>query len=152
MTSMIKQRCDRRLISVYRIKLAAAGVIVTSAWAAAVFLPGRTRYLLAAAFAALSAAAIVFLPPKLYERLGYVRHIDWLLIESGFVTRRTTLIPRSRIRCIALKYGFIESRFGLCTLTLWSGGNAVRLPGLTEDDAMRMKRLLERRDGYRKAG
>ena len=147
MTSMIRQHCDRKLISLYRARIIAAGSAVTVLSGAASALYGRASalFFFPLASAALTAAASLLLPVRFFSGLGYIRHSDWLLVERGLLSRKGTLIPRSRISFIALRSGPIERRLGICTLVLSAGGKTVRLPGLNLSEGARMKQLLERR-------
>lgn len=152
---MVKRNCDRKLITLYRLRIILTGTVffLLSSASVLIFFGLRAGPLV---FVTLLSAgtfvpAALLLPEYWYEQLRYTRSRDWLLIEYGSARRRCVMVPRARMQYIAVKRSFLERRLGLCTLVLSSGGSLIRLPGLSPNDAGRMRMLLERRDYYRNA-
>lgn len=72
----------------------------------------------------------------------------WLMREHdasfrhGIVSRRTTTVPFTRVQHVAVTRGGIERALGLATLDLYTAGSGVadlRIPGLTADEAERLR-------------
>lgn len=143
MTSMIAQSCSRKLITLYRIRLLAAGCMTALFAAAAMaFSLPRAAFTLCAAAVCICASAVV-LPRLWYDRLRYTRHGEWLHIERGWLRHSDIVIPRRMLQYITVRRSPLERPMGLCTLVLHTGTCTARLGGLDAQTAQRMRALLE---------
>jgi hypothetical protein len=87
-------------------------------------------------------ATVLLLPARRYRRWGYYQGGKGILIASGLLVRRETIVPYDRVQHIDVSRGPIERSFGVSTLTLHTAGSynsTVDLPGLALEDANRMR-------------
>jgi len=81
------------------------------------------------------------------RRLAYqVREHD-LSLRSGVIRHRVETIPFSRIQHVSVGRGPFERSLGLATLQVSSAGPDIAVPGLSVDDAERIKRTVAERAG-----
>ena len=91
-------------------------------------------------FAAL--LAIVLLPARRYERLGYALGTEELRVARGYFFRIDTIVPFVRVQHIDVGQGPIERRYGLSHLIVHTSGthnSTVTLPGLPAERAAEMR-------------
>lgn len=140
------ERLDPRQKWVIRLRTALIGIVPAVALAAADLvlateIPWQYGLLsLAAAFLYLTIVALF--PGRRYRRWGYRMGRDAIRIVSGWIFRRDTVVPFARVQHIDVSRGPIERLFGVATLILHTAGSynsTVALPGLTLDDANRMR-------------
>jgi uncharacterized protein len=89
--------------------------------------------------------AAILLPARRFRSWGYAMTDDELHIQSGIWTRARTVVPFGRVQHIDVSQGPVERRFGLGRLVLHTAGtlgSAVSLPGLTHEDAERMRDII----------
>lgn len=58
-----------------------------------------------------------------------------LLVRRGFLSRQTTLVPRSKVQSVHLVQGPLQRRFGVWQVHVWVAGGALVTPEIGEDDA-----------------
>lgn len=135
-----------RQVTLLRIRFAIAGAVL-----AALLLVGE----LVAAEAnplpfgtALGAGLVLILigvwrmPMRRYAAWGYRMEEDELAVRHGLLVRALSLVPFGRVQHIDLAQGPLERALGLATLVLNTAGTrgaAVRLPGLAQADAERIR-------------
>lgn len=95
----------------------------------------------AAGFAFLLLTAL--LPGALSGSLRYLRKRERLIIKSGIVAQKTTVLPRAQVQCVTLRRNPVQKLFGVCTLVFSCSGGRVRLPGVSPEDARRLRQLFE---------
>ena len=96
-------------------------------------------------FAALM--AIVLLPARRYERLGYVLGDEELRVARGYFFRIDTIVPFVRVQHIDVGQGPVERRYGLSHLIVHTSGthnSTVTLPGLPSERAAEMRDAIRR--------
>ncbi|MGI9604833.1 MAG: PH domain-containing protein [Acidimicrobiales bacterium] len=82
-----------------------------------------------------------------------LRHIAYQVREHdisfrhGVISRRVETLPFIRVQHARVNRGPIERSFGLATLQVNSAGPDLTIPGLSADDAARMKDLIVERAG-----
>jgi len=94
---------------------------------------------------ALLAWMIVRLPLRRYGARGYSMSGDRLRVVRGLLWRKDTVVPFGRVQHIDVERNPIERRYGLATLVVHTAGThnaSVSLPGLGEDDALRMREAI----------
>ena len=97
-------------------------------------------------FAAL--LAIVLLPARRYERLGYSLGEEELRVARGYFFRTDTIVPFVRVQHIDVGQGPVERRYGLSHLIVHTSGthnSTVTLPGLPAATAAAMRDAIRRR-------
>ncbi len=96
-------------------------------------------------FAAL--IAIVMLPARRYERLGFALGDEDLRVARGYFFRTDTIVPFVRVQHIDVGQGVIERRYGLSHLVVHTSGthnSTVTLPGLPARHAAEMRDVIRR--------
>lgn len=96
-------------------------------------------------FAAL--LAIVLLPARRYERLGYLLGDEELRVARGYFFRTDTIVPFVRVQHIDVGQGVVERRYGLSHLIVHTSGthnSTVTLPGLPAARAAEMRDAIRR--------
>ena len=137
----IKQKCSRKYTMLMRIYIFMLAFIALCA--AAIFGVEGIR---SGAFAAggvcvlLCAAAIA--APVSSGRITYARTGGCISIERGVLVRRRLIINRSDIRYSEISGSPMERRLGICTVTFFTGGGAVKLRGINSDDGRRLNYLF----------
>lgn len=90
----------------------------------------------------LGLAVVAWLPRRRWRAWAYREGDEELDIRHGRLIRVRTLVPFARVQHIDVSEGPVERAFGLATLILHTAGTraaAVPLPGLTRDQADRMR-------------
>jgi membrane protein YdbS with pleckstrin-like domain len=88
---------------------------------------------------------IIRAPLKRYAARGYQMGDDRLRVVRGLMWRKDTVVPFGRVQHIDVERGPIERRYGLATLVVHTAGThnaSVSLPGIGEDDALRMREAI----------
>lgn len=137
----MKQRCSRKyviLMRIYMIMLAfvalcAAVILAVEDIRFGTFVMGGVCVLLCAAAIAL---------PVSSGRITYARTGGCISIERGLLVRRRLIINRSDIRYSEISGSPMERRLGICTVTFFTGGGAVKLHGVNSDDGRRLNYLF----------
>jgi membrane protein YdbS with pleckstrin-like domain len=81
------------------------------------------------------------------RRLAYQLREHDLSLRSGVIRHRVETIPFSRIQHVSVGRGVVERSLGLATLQVSSAGPDITVPGLSTDDAERIKRTVAERAG-----
>jgi membrane protein YdbS with pleckstrin-like domain len=77
---------------------------------------------------------------------GYAEREDDLLVRRGVLVYRLSVVPYGRMQFIDVRAGPLERSFGLATVHMHTAAAAsdARIPGLTRDEAARLRdRLAE---------
>jgi hypothetical protein len=77
-------------------------------------------------------------------RWGYAEEDEELLITSGAFFRRLVVVPYGRMQYVDVQSGPLDQLFGIATVRLHtaSPGTSARIPGLTVDEAGRLRDRL----------
>ena len=137
----MKQKCSRKYIMLMRIDLfllafvalCAAVILAVEGIRLGTFVMGGVCVLLCAAAVA---------APVSSGRITYARTGGCISIERGLLVRRRLIINRSDIRYSEISGSPMERRLGICTVTFFTGGGAVRLRGIYADDGRRLNYLF----------
>jgi uncharacterized protein len=81
-----------------------------------------------------------------YHSWGYAEREDDLLVRRGVMFARLSVVPYGRMQFIDVAAGPLERSFGLATVKMHTAAAATdaRIPGLTRDEAARLRdRLAE---------
>lgn len=83
---------------------------------------------------------------KKYSRRSYLLGDDEIMIRWGNVwSDKSSIIPLSRVQHVDQEQDMIAKRLGLSELTITTAGDDHYIVGLTEEDAMRLRRqIIER--------
>ncbi len=91
---------------------------------------------------------VVFLVPGRWRRWGYAFTDRELHVASGWLTRRHTVVPVSRVQHIDVSQGPLERSAGVATLSLHTAGteqNLVVLPGIRRERAEEIRDVIRSR-------
>ena len=80
-----------------------------------------------------------------HRHTRYLLDDTGLILHRGFLWRRRTIVPRSRVQHTDVSQGPVQRRFGLATLTVHTAGSenaSVSLPGLRHEEALRLRDAL----------
>ena len=155
----------RRLSPRYLTLRLVSGAIGTFVWTAVACLPLGARSIgfipfplwftlaLPAAVAALN-LTLLALTPRRVRAMGYAERADDLLVRSGLLVRRVSVVPYGRMQYVDVTVGPLEGALGLATVRLHTAAAATQavIPGLPEDEAARLREQLSARGEARLAG
>ncbi len=91
---------------------------------------------------------VVFLVPGRWRRWGYAFTDRELHVANGWITKRHTVVPVSRVQHIDISQGPIERSAGVATLSLHTAGterNLVILPGIKRERAEEIRDVIRSR-------
>lgn len=94
--------------------------------------------------AAVFIANMIFLPAS-YHYKGYAFREHDLSYRSGIVCPTVTTVPYSRIQQVSMKQNIVARAFKLYSVEIVNGAqtmSSVRIPGLSEERAMRIKDFI----------
>lgn len=147
---------DPRAVSLWRlsglIRLAIVGAPISVAigvgvaWA----LNPAVGVLLGGVVLVVQAASAVIWPALEYERLRYALREHDVLLQEGVLFRSWSAVPYTRIQHVDTRQGPVERALGLTSLYVYTAsgmGADLRIPGLAEAEAARLRDLLSRRGG-----
>lgn len=80
-----------------------------------------------------------------WRRQGWLVTPGFVVARSGFLTRRTWIVPRNKIQSVHLLSDPLLRRHQLARVVVWVAGTSVGLPALREADATRIFEDLGRR-------
>ncbi len=127
---------DRRMVRVWRISEAIA-LVVVAVIAAAVLAFYRPLWLVVvcAVLVALQLVSLLVLPQVRYRRWRYEVTTTDVLIRSGLVVVKTSVIPMVRVQHVETKQGPVLKANGLASVTVTTAGSPFEIPGLATDEA-----------------
>jgi membrane protein YdbS with pleckstrin-like domain len=91
---------------------------------------------------------VVFLVPGRWRRWGYAFTDRELHVANGWLTKRHTVVPVSRVQHIDVSQGPLERSAGVATLSLHTAGteqNLVILPGTKRERAEEIRDVIRSR-------
>ncbi|WP_077488278.1 PH domain-containing protein [Sinomonas mesophila] len=158
----------RRLSPRYLTLRLVSGAIGTAVWTSIACLPLGARSIGFGLFAALPWWFVLALPaavaalnlvllaltPRRVRAMGYAERADDLLVRSGLLVRRVSVVPYGRMQYVDVTVGPIEGALGLATVRLHTAAAATQaaIPGLPEAEAARLREQLSARGEARLAG
>ena len=95
----------------------------------------------------LAATAILIVPKRRYERLGYALHPTLLQVVRGWLFHADTMVPLVRVQHIDVTRGPLDKMFGTASLVVHTAGthnSVVVLPGLAPDRASEIRDEIRR--------
>ena len=127
---------DRRMVRVWRISEAIA-LVVVAVIAAAVLAFYRPLWLVivCAVLVALQLVSLLVLPQVRYRRWRYEVTTTDVLIRSGLVVVKTSVITMVRVQHVETKQGPVLKANGLASVTVTTAGSSFEIPGLATDEA-----------------
>lgn len=106
-------------------------------------------WMVLAAIGGLLALTIISVVLKVLEvrNIGYqVREHD-LSYRNGVIVKRVQTVPFVRVQHARMRQGPVQRLFSLATLSINSAGPDIAIPGLSNDDAARLRALVVERAG-----
>ena len=82
---------------------------------------------------------------KSFEVKGYALRDKDIIYRTGWIVQKIHTCPFNRIQHSSVNTGFIERKYGLATLVLFTAGTDeadLSIPGLKEDDAYAMREWI----------
>jgi len=140
----VPNQCAPRFRTLLRLYLCVPLLLCAAMFVLSLFLFSVGATLLWGVFAGIFTAAALFLPQMVYDRIYYTRYSSRFKLERGLFVRSISLIPREQIICTRLRRGPLERLLGLSTVILVTTGGRVTVPGLSGEDAARLRKSLER--------
>lgn len=127
---------DRRMVRVWRISEAIA-LVVVAVIAAAVLAFYRPLWLVVvcAVLVALQLVSLLVLPQVRYRRWRYEVTTTDVLIRSGLIVVKTSVIPMVRVQHVETTQGPILKANGLASVTITTAGSKFEIPGLASAEA-----------------
>ncbi|AWA44241.1 PH domain-containing protein [Trueperella pyogenes] len=120
-----------------------AGSIATAWWFGSATFPGLLWWIIAAI---ISIVALIQIPFALRRArlFGYAERDDELLIRSGVMFQRMTVVPYGRMQRVNVGTGPILKRFGLANIELVtaSASTDAKIPGVVLAEAERLRQKL----------
>ena len=88
------------------------------------------------------------------RRWGYAEREEDLYVRHGALTRRLVVVPYGRMQYVDVQAGPLDRAFGLAGLRLHtaSPGTSAHIPGLTADEAARLRDRLTTQGEAQAAG
>ncbi len=139
----VPSQCAPRFRTLLRIYLCVPLLLCAAVFVLSIFFFSMGMILLWGIFTGILASAALFLPQMVYDRIFYTRYSSRFKLERGLLVRSITLIPREQIICTRLRRGPLERMLGLSTVLLVTTGGRVTVPGLSSEDAARLRKSLE---------
>jgi membrane protein YdbS with pleckstrin-like domain len=133
----------------------AVGLIVVAAVIVAVaLLAGWTALLIALAAPVLVAVWWFWLVGRQVRAIGYAERDDDLLVRRGIMWRQIVVVPYGRLQYVDVQAGPVDRVFGIARVQLHtaSASTDAYVPGLTPDEAARLRDRLGARGQARLAG
>lgn len=139
----------RRLILLISVVVAAA-VVGVGLW----FWIGEVSVVVAAALGAVALLWGWLLIPRAWRRWGYAERADDLLVTHGVLYRQLAVVPYGRMQFVDVVSGPLDRRYGLASVQLHTASPSTdaKIPGLTADEAARLRDRLSALGESRRAG
>lgn len=92
--------------------------------------------------------------PRQVRAIGYAERDEDLLLRQGILFRSLVVVPYGRMQFVDVEAGPLDRAFGLASVQLHtaSAGTDAAIPGLTPDEAARLRDRLSARGESRLAG
>lgn len=133
---------DRRMVKVWRAQeairlLCALVVLVPLGIGCLGMAPAVSACCLA--LAAVQLACLAVLPEVRYRRWRYEVSPTDLLVRSGLIVVKTSVVPMVRVQHVETKQGPVLKHYGLASVTVTTAGSSFAIPGLAADEAERLR-------------
>lgn len=143
------QPVHRRYLGLMRIEWAIAAVVLAGIAAALIFFLPALRaswgWVGVAGAALLLTGFYLLLVEMNFPRMGYAVREHDILFQSGWIVRTLRVCPFNRVQNCSVRSGPLERKAGLATLVLYtagSGGADLRIPGLLQEEADRLRQFI----------
>ena len=144
-----------RLGTARKLVLAAvAGVAGSALGTGAALVAGPAAAVAVVSLAVLVAAVGAVLIDRQWRAIGYAEREDDLVVKRGVLFRQLVVVPYGRMQFVDVTAGPLDRRFGLATVQLHtaSASSDATIPGLTPDEAARLRDRLAALGEARSAG
>ena len=148
------QRVSPRLSAARRLLLGIFAALVLAADVLLWLLTGTAWLLLAAPVILAVAGWAWWIIGRQAGAIGYAERDDDLLVRRGILFRDLVVVPYGRMQYVDVQAGPVDRRFGIAKVQLHtaSPGTDAQIPGLTPEEAARLRDRLARRGEARLAG
>ena len=148
------QRVSPRLAAARRLWLAVAAVLLVALVIVAVVV-GAPAWVLAGILVVLVGAGWDWwVIGRQTRAVGYAEREDDLLVRRGILFQTLVVVPYGRMQYVDVEAGPVDRRFGIARVQLHtaSPGTDASIPGLSPEEAARLRDRLARRGEARLAG
>ena len=148
------QRVSPRLATARRLLFAASAAVLVIALVVIEVLSGWTWLLIGIPIVVIAAVVQWLIVGRQVRSVGYAEREDDLLVRHGIMFRDLVVVPYGRMQYVDVRSGPIDRAFGIANVQLHtaSPGTDAHIPGLTPDEAARLRDRLARRGEARLAG
>jgi uncharacterized protein len=148
------QRVSPRLATARRLLFAAIAAVLVISLVVVEILTGATWLLIPVPFIVVGVVIEWLVVGRQVRAVGYAEREDDLLVRHGIMFRDLVVVPYGRMQYVDVRSGPIDRAFGIANVQLHtaSPGTDAHIPGLTPDEAARLRDRLARRGEARLAG
>jgi membrane protein YdbS with pleckstrin-like domain len=148
------QRVSPRLATARRLLFAASAAVLVIALVVIEVLSGWTWLLIGIPIVVIAVVVQWLIVGRQVRSVGYAEREDDLLVRHGIMFRDLVVVPYGRMQYVDVRSGPIDRAFGIANVQLHtaSPGTDAHIPGLTPDEAARLRDRLARRGEARLAG
>lgn len=148
------QRVSPRLATARRLLFAASAAVLVIAMVVIEVLSGWSWLLIGIPIVVVGALVAWLIVGRQVRSVGYAEREDDLLVRHGIMFRDLVVVPYGRMQYVDVRSGPIDRAFGIANVQLHtaSPGTDAHIPGLTPDEAARLRDRLARRGEARLAG
>lgn len=143
------QPLERKYLKLLRLEWAFTAVVLAAIAAGLIyFLPAlRTSYAwtLVAGAALLLMGVYRLMLEKAFPYMAYAVRDHDILYQSGWIVRSLRACPYNRVQNCSVRSGPLERRASLATLVLFTAGSEgadLRIPGLQQEEADRLRQFI----------
>jgi hypothetical protein len=147
-------RVSPRLATARRLLFAGIAAVLIIALVVIEILTGATWLLIPVPVILVGLGAAWLVVGRQVRAVGYAERADDLLVRHGIMFRDLVVVPYGRMQYVDVRSGPIDRAFGIANVQLHtaSPGTDAHIPGLTPDEAARLRDRLARRGEARLAG
>lgn len=124
-------------------------VVIVAAAAVLIFADDAEQWIVFAVAGGVLALTLISAVLKIFEvrNIAYqVREHD-LSYRNGVIVKRVQTVPFVRVQHARMRQGPVQRLFKLATININSAGPDIAIPGLSNDDATRLRALVVERAG-----
>ena len=134
------KQLDPRMKKVWRTQEAITlAVVVVAAAVLLAFVRPPWLVVTCAALVAVQLVLLAVMPGLRYRRWRYEVTATDVLVRSGLIVVKTSVIPMVRVQHVETKQGPIFKAHGLASVTVTTAGSSFDIPGLAQDEAENLR-------------
>lgn len=79
---------------------------------------------------------------KVFTRKKYALREHDLIYQSGLIFKHRQIVPHNRIQHISIQESWLARHYGLASITAFTTGGAITIPGLDKNSALNIEALM----------